>query len=111
MMNIENVAFSTVDWALSVPVEYKGRTGTSFWRTTEVGNIRLRMVEYSAGYGTDHWCSRGHVLLVLTGELQVELRDGRKIVMSPGMSFCVSTDAQNPHFVSAEVPTKVFIVD
>lgn len=110
-MKIENAPFSIVDWNQAVPVEYKGRTGTSYWRTLEAGNVRLRMVEYSAGFGTDHWCSRGHVLLVLEGELQVELRDGRKLALGPGLSFCVSDDEQNPHFVSTEVPTRVFIVD
>ena len=34
------------------------------------------MVEYSPGYFADHWCDRGHVLYVLEGELDTELRDG-----------------------------------
>ncbi len=110
-MKIENVPFSAVDWSQSVPAEYKGRTGTSLWRTTEIGNVRLRLVEYSAGFGSDHWCSRGHILHVLEGELQIELKDGRKLALSAGTSICVSDDAQNPHYVSAEIPTKVFIVD
>lgn len=50
------------------PSEYKGRTGEALWRTQEIGNIRVRMVEYSA----DHWCSRDHVLLVLKGELETD---------------------------------------
>jgi hypothetical protein len=39
------------------------------WRTKEAGNVRVRMVEYSPGYVADHWCERGHVVLVLEGEL------------------------------------------
>ena len=31
------------------------------------------MVEYSPGYAADHWCSKGHVILCLTGGLDIEL--------------------------------------
>jgi len=110
-MKIEAAPFGIVDWSQSEPVEHKGLTGTSYWRTSESGNVRLRMVEYSAGFGSDHWCDRGHVLLVMSGELHIELKDGRKIAMTPGLSFCVSDDAQNPHYVSTEKETMVFIVD
>jgi|GEM_PF-4387406 len=26
-----------------------------------MGNIRVRMVEYTPGYLADHWCNRGHI--------------------------------------------------
>ena len=42
------------------------------------------MVEYSPGYLADHWCDRGHVLYVLKGELDSELRDGRKFKLTRG---------------------------
>lgn len=45
----------------------------------EMGNIRVRIVEYSPGYTADHWCNKGHVLLVLEGELYTELSDGSKV--------------------------------
>jgi hypothetical protein len=35
------------------------------------------MVEYTPGYVADHWCQKGHVLLVLEGELETVLADGR----------------------------------
>ena len=72
-MRIENVAFCTTDWATVPATVHPGETGTALWRTLEIGNIRVRMVEYTPGYRADHWCSRGHVLLVLDGELVTEL--------------------------------------
>jgi len=54
-------------------------SGSATWRTREVGGIRVRMVEYSPGYRADHWCRKGHVLLVLEGELETELDDGRRL--------------------------------
>lgn len=68
------------------------------------------MVEYTPGYIADHWCSRGHVLLVMEGELVTELKDGRKFVMGPGMSYQVASDAE-AHRSSTEVGAKLFIVD
>ena len=70
-MKILNVPFSITDWSKIQPVEYKGETGTSYWQTFEDGNVRVRMVEYSPGFKSDHYCSRGHILLVLEGELYI----------------------------------------
>ena len=67
-MRIQEVPFSTIDWNTITPTIHLGVTGEAQWRTFEMGNIRVRMVEYTPGYLADHWCSRGHVLLVLEGE-------------------------------------------
>jgi hypothetical protein len=63
------------------------------------------MVEYTPGYIADHWCSRGHVLLVMEGELATELKDGRKFEMKPGMTYQVATDAE-PHRSSTATGAK-----
>ena len=54
-----------------------------------MGNVRARVVEYSAGYVADHWCERGHVIYVLEGELINELRDGRSNVLTAGQGYVV----------------------
>ncbi len=109
-MRIEGVPFITVDWSTIEPTEHPGTTGKALWRTFEQGNIRVRMVEYTPGYLADHWCNRGHVLLVLEGELVTELSDGRKFVLKPGTSYQVAEDA-NPHRSFTETGAKLFIVD
>ena len=68
------------------------------------------MVEYSPGYLADHWCSRGHVLYVLEGELVTELKDGRRFTLRPGTSYQVASDAE-PHRSATSVGAKPFIVD
>ena len=30
--------------------------------------MRIRLVEYSAGYLADHWCQKGHIVHCLEGE-------------------------------------------
>ena len=109
-MKIADVPFGVTDWA-SVPVtEHPGETGVARWRTREIGNIRVRMVEYSPGYRADHWCERGHVLLVLEGELVTELADGREHVLRPGQSYQVAEGAA-PHRSRTAGGAKLFIVD
>jgi len=110
-MKLENVPFTVSDWSTILVEEYKGESGTSFWRTFEMGNIRVRMVEYSPGYYADHWCGRGHVLLVLEGELGIKLKDGQEDTLLSGMSFQAGDDEDNPHLAFTEKGAKVFIVD
>ncbi len=110
-MKITGVPFSVVDWSTVNAVEHKGETGTSFWRTVEAGNIRVRKVDYSEGFRLDHWCARGHVGLVLEGEFTIKLKDGREFVLGPGQGFQVEDDESNPHWLSTRVKTSIFLVD
>jgi hypothetical protein len=55
-----NIEFQTIDWKAVERTEHKGETGTSFWQTLEFSGLRVRIVEYEAGYLADHWCSKGH---------------------------------------------------
>ncbi len=109
-MQIQDVPFMTMDWSKVTPTEHAGTSGKALWRTLEIGNIRVRMVEYTPGYVADHWCKRGHVLLVLEGELETELSDGRKFNLKAGMSYQVADDI-NPHRSSSQSGAKLFIVD
>ncbi len=68
------------------------------------------MVEYSPGYVADHWCERGHVVLVLEGELITELKDGRSFVLRAGSSYHVA-DLRDPHRSASPKGAKLFIVD
>jgi len=109
-MNIHEIPFGTTDWSEIVRSEHKGERGVAYWRTGQFGNIRVRMVEYSPGYLADHWCSKGHILLCLEGELHTELEDGRTFVLKPGMSYQVADNAE-AHRSSTSVGAKLFVVD
>jgi quercetin dioxygenase-like cupin family protein len=109
-MRIENVSFGTTDWSQVPVTEHPGTTGVARWRTIEQGNIRVRMVEYSPGYVADHWCRRGHVLLVLEGELLTELEDGSSVTLTPGTSYQVADDTM-AHRSRTAGGAKLFIVD
>lgn len=109
-MRIAGIPFNIIDWSKVEQTEHKGESGVAYWRTQQFGSIRVRMVEYAPGYLADHWCSKGHILLCLEGELQTELRDGRKFTLMPGMSYQVADDAE-PHRSYTELGAKLFIVD
>ena len=109
-MQIADIPFGITDWSDVTPAEHKGDVGTAFWRTRNFGNMRVRLVEYSPGYIADHWCSKGHILLCLEGELQTELADGRRFILKPGMSYQVADNAE-PHRSTSILGAKLFIVD
>jgi hypothetical protein len=109
-MNMSDIAFHTTEWASVEPTAHQGETGTAYWRTRDVGGIRVRMVEYTPGYLADHWCSKGHILLCLEGELHTELADGREFVLTPGTSYQVA-DGAEPHRSRTKTGAKLFIVD
>jgi quercetin dioxygenase-like cupin family protein len=109
-MQISGFKFGTTDWSRIEATEHPGETGKAYWRTQNIGTIRVRMVEYTPGYLADHWCAKGHVLLCLEGELETELKDGRRYVLKPGMSYQVA-DNEEPHRSFTAAGAKLFIVD
>jgi hypothetical protein len=109
-MVIRGIPFSTVDWSQVAPSEHSGKAGMALIRACTFGDVRVRRVDYSPGYIADAWCRRGHVLLVLEGELQTELEDGRRFVLPEGTSYQV---AEGPpgHRSSSPGGARLFIVD
>jgi len=109
-MKMSGIPFDTTDWSRIDPVNHPGETGSAAWRTRQCGAIRVRMVEYSPGYQADHWCSKGHILLCLAGELDTELADGRTVRLTPGTSYQVADD-DLAHRSRTRTGATLFVVD
>jgi quercetin dioxygenase-like cupin family protein len=109
-MRLTNILFETTDWADLPGSEHRGGRGTAIWRTLQRGDVRIRVVEYRPGYLADHWCSKGHVLYCLEGELFTGLQDGRAFLLKPGLTYQVA-DGETPHRSSTVIGARVFIVD
>jgi quercetin dioxygenase-like cupin family protein len=109
-MQLAEIPFGITDWNEVEQTEHPGQTGAAYWRTRHFASMRVRMVEYTAGYVADHWCSKGHILLCLEGELETELADGRTFRLTPGVSYQVADQAE-PHRSSTRTGAKLFIVD
>jgi hypothetical protein len=110
-MKLAPQPFIATDWSAIEPTRHPGETGEALWRTLEIGDVRIRRVDYSAGYKADHWCDRGHVLFVIDGELDTELKDGRTFRLTAGMSYEVSDFGDPAHRSSTATGAKLFIVD
>jgi quercetin dioxygenase-like cupin family protein len=102
--------FGVTDWSQVERIEKTADQGQVFWRTQQFGELRVRMVEYTPGYVSDHWCTKGHVLFCLDGELITELQDGRVFTLTPGTSYQVADHAE-PHRSTAPKGATLFIVD
>jgi hypothetical protein len=110
-LKISALPVTVTDWSQIPPIEHPGDTGLALWRTLTIGDLRIRMVEYTAGYVANHWCDRGHLLFVLEGELETELRDGRRFNLTAGMSYEVSDFGDAAHRSQTSKGAKLLIVD
>lgn len=109
-MKLAAFPFQTIDWQAVPKEEHKGETGFATWRVQMMNDIRVRMVEYSPGYKADHWCSKGHIILCLEGEMISHLDDGRQMKLTSGMCYFVGDDCE-AHQTTTDTGCKLFIVD
>lgn len=108
---MKTIPFETIDWSIIQKTEHKGETGTAYWQTIQLEGLRIRVVEYSANYLADHWCTKGHIIYCLEGEMVSELKDGSKSRLKKGMSYHVTDDNNNPHRSNTANGCKLFIID
>ncbi len=109
-MKLENMPLSVTDWKKLSPIGVRGETGKAVTKESDHGDIRVRFVEYSANYRADHWCTRGHIAIVLEGELTFELEDGKSYDLSEDMSFQVG-EKFTAHRVFSRTGARVIIFD
>ncbi len=109
-MQNQSIPFQTIDWSVIPKTAHKGETGTAWWQTIQFGGLRIRIVEYSAGYLADHWCKKGHIVHCLEGEFMSELEGGEKFLLTQGMTYVVS-DELSSHRSIANGGVKLMIID
>ncbi|MDB5014849.1 MAG: hypothetical protein JWQ25_3051 [Daejeonella sp.] len=107
---MSKIPFQTFDWNTIVKTEQTGEVGTSFWQTIQFDGLRVRIVEYSAGYLADHWCQKGHIVHCLEGEFISELEDGSEFLLDKGMTYIVSDDLSS-HRSRSKNGVKLLIID
>ncbi len=109
-MQLTDIPFTVTQWSEVAPTVHPGTTGVAHWRTRQFGEIRVRLVEYSAGYEADHWCEKGHIVFCVDGAFDTLLADGRRVTLTPGMSYQVA-DGASSHKSFTATGAKLFIVD
>lgn len=107
---MSDIHFQTIDWLQVKPTLHPGETGEALWQTMQYPGLRVRMVEYSAGYIADHWCQKGHIVHCLEGELVSEMENGEKYRLTKGMTYIVS-DELSSHRSLTKDRVKLLIID
>lgn len=107
---MSNIPFQLIDWNKIPKEEHKGETGTSFWQTLQYDGLRVRIVEYSAGYLADHWCKKGHIVHCLEGEVFNKQENGETHSLKAGMTYIVSDDLSSHRSVTKN-NVKLLIID
>lgn len=102
--------FTTCDWSTVPETTRAGESGAAVSKTQYYGTMRVRMVRYSAGYLADHWCTRGHVLLVMDGTLVTEVKGQLTVTLTAGQMYVVA-DGASEHRSRTETGATLFIVD
>ena len=109
-MKISFFPFQLTNWAGIEKKEFMGTNGKALWQVFMMNDIRIRIVEYSAGYVGDHWCNKGHIIYCIEGEMETSLKDGRKYLLTKGDTWQVGDDNE-AHSIASEKGCKLFIVD
>jgi len=107
---MSTINFQAIDWQTIPKTEHIGEAGTSFWQTLQLGGLRIRLIEYSAGYIADHWCQKGHIVHCLEGEFISELEGKGEVLLTKGMTYVVS-DNMSSHRSTSKNGVKLLIVD
>ena len=107
---MNKIPFQTLDWETVEKTEHKGETGIAYWQTLHFDNLRIRIVEYTENYFANHWCQKGHIVHCLEGEFVTELENGKKTILTKGMSYIVSDDLSSHRSISKN-GVKLLIID
>ena len=110
-MKTLKIPFTLLDWDTMQVESIRGKAALCHERRLDRDGLRIRLVEYEPGYIADHWCDRGHVFQVLSGEITIVLTDGRETQLTQGMGFCVSDFGDASHMVRTSTGCQAFIVD
>jgi len=109
-MNLDKFLPASFDWN-TVPNEKEmGMRGFSVTKRKTIANVTVRRVEYSADYIADHWCEKGHVIIVIDGQLIVEHKGGSIHSLHQGMVYMIGDDSR-AHKAKSKNGAVVFIVD
>jgi uncharacterized cupin superfamily protein len=110
-VKLENFPVGKIDWSKVPAFVQAGEIGIAAARTVNLGDVTLRLVEYGAGFKADHWCTKGHILHVVSGNVVIEYENETRTKLSSGMSWHAPEGASTAHLLRCERDATVFIID
>jgi hypothetical protein len=109
-MTLDFIDPSVFSWDQLVPEKLKGESGVTDVWIKNFGGLRIRQVVYSTNYVSDHWCDKGHVVYVVSGELIIKHKDNSELTIQSGATYVVG-DNSMAHKAISKIGATVFIVD
>lgn len=97
------VRFDLIEWQHALP-------GARFKAFRE-GSKQLRLLELTSEFEESEWCEKGHVGIVLKGQLEIDFR-GRVVRYPEGSGLFIPSGASSAHKASAKFSTVLlFLVE
>lgn len=109
-MIIEHLLPKSFQWDYVSAERVDGLSGYANIKTQVLGSIKIRQVDYSQNYLADHWCEKGHLVFVLSGELVLEHKDNTVQSLHKGSVYVVG-DGSMAHKAVSHEGASVLIVD
>jgi len=98
-----SIEFEKLEWESPLP----GARSKAFRRNGK----QLRLVEFTSAFVEPHWCEKGHLGIVLSGELEVDFKD--QVVRYPeGSAIFIPSGPESGHKARAVTPVvRLFLVE
>ncbi len=97
------VTFDSLDWQIPMP-------GARF-KVFREGNKQIRLAEFTPEFVEPHWCEKGHVGIVLSGELEIDFH-GRVVRYPEGSGILIPPGSKNGHKARAVTSSvQLFLVE
>jgi len=98
-----SVEFDNLQWESPLP----GARFKSFFRDGKA----LRIVEFTDQFVEPHWCEKGHIGIVLSGELEVDFK-GNVVRYPEGSAIFIPSGESHAHKGRAITPVvRLFLVE
>ncbi|MGB9233618.1 MAG: DHCW motif cupin fold protein [Terriglobales bacterium] len=110
-MKLDTLPIGTTDWSLITPSVQQGGLGTATKRIRQFGDIKIRLIEFSANFVSDQWCHKGHIVFVVAGGVTIVHQNGQTYPLSLGGTYHVSDDFESPHRLESQNGATIFVVD
>ncbi len=99
-MSLTRISFPQQDWTPGAhPLERK-KVG---------GDPTVALVEFAPAFEDPNWCERCHVIYVVSGELELELQDGRETIRA-GEACVLDGDTVHRARNRGNQPVTLFLV-
>ncbi len=97
------ILFDQLHWQDALP-------GARF-KVCQSGNKQVRLLEFTSEFIEPDWCEKGHIGLVLMGELEIDFR-GRLVRFPEGSALFIPPGTVSGHKArSVAAVTRLFLVE